>query len=168
MPKKRNKKKTAFVWTHYLFDNDLNSLYFDLLFSYNNTIAGTNWWTNLFPLLRGTPLFAISSSLRYTFSLPYKWPINNYLYSLLLNQYVTLLQQIKCVLGNKEPMTTLASLENKPKKNGLGIKTRALPLSVVARHCTFWSRISRRGRFISQGVTSYSCSKSYITILLLY
>ena len=70
--KEQNKKQTVFVWTHFLFDNDLNSLYFHLLFYYNNTIAGTNWWTNLFPLLRGTPLVAIYPSLRYTFSPQYK------------------------------------------------------------------------------------------------
>jgi hypothetical protein len=31
-----------------------------------------------------------------------------------------LLQQINCVLGKKEPITTLASLENEPKKKWFG------------------------------------------------
>ena len=37
-------KQTVFVWTHFFFDNDLNNLYSDLLFSFNNTINSTNWF----------------------------------------------------------------------------------------------------------------------------
>ena len=49
--KEQNQKQTVFVWTFVLFDNDLNCLYFQILCSYNYTISGTNWWTNLLPLL---------------------------------------------------------------------------------------------------------------------
>jgi hypothetical protein len=38
-------------------------------------------------------------------------------YSVILDRDVTLLQRNFCVLGEKEPMTTLASLEYKPKKS---------------------------------------------------
>jgi hypothetical protein len=62
--KEQNQNQTVCVWTLFLFDNDLNSLYFDLLCSYNYTISGTNWWTNLFPLLNRR------SSLRKLFSSP--------------------------------------------------------------------------------------------------
>jgi hypothetical protein len=61
--KEQNQKQTVFAWTHFLFDNELKSLYFGLHFPYANTINGTNWL--------GTPLFATYTFLRYyTFSTP--------------------------------------------------------------------------------------------------
>ena len=113
----QNKKQTVFVWTHFFFDNDLNNLYFELLFYYNNTKTGTNWCTFLLPSLnRHSSLRNLYFSPLYILNTISHTPKADYLYSFTLYRYDTLLQRNTCVLGENKPITTLASLENKPKK----------------------------------------------------
>jgi hypothetical protein len=48
--KEQNQKPTVCLWTLFLFDKDSNNLYFDLLFSFNDTKTSTNWWTTFLSL----------------------------------------------------------------------------------------------------------------------